>query len=321
MQTGQDPDVEVTMAADDPAHAAPVALSPAVLPVAPGGGLEAAIIASTPALVCVIDSAARIVLFNPALEIATGWTAAEVLGRPFCDVLAVPAEADRAHDAITRAIATGHAPPQEGEWADRWGGHRRVSMQNSVLHDASGRPVAMVCVGADVTERRRAEAQLHERASSDVLTGLRNRAALLAALDAELADAGSLGCALLFCDLDGFKQVNDTHGHDAGDRLLIDVAARLLDVTSPTDVVSRLGGDEFVVLARRSTPARAELLSQRIDEAVGRAFDTRHGPVALGISVGIAIGAPGDLTDHLLAAADRHMYGVKVQHRYSGLPS
>src|SRR4051812_9687530 len=135
-----------------------------------GGSLEVGIVASTPALVCVIDASGRIALFNPALERATGWAAAEVLGRPFCEVLAVPQEAGLAWDAIERAIATGEAPPQEGDWRDRWGGHRRVAMQNSVLRDPVGRPVAMVCVGIDVTDRRALEAELRERADSDVLT-------------------------------------------------------------------------------------------------------------------------------------------------------
>ncbi|HEU0103613.1 MAG TPA: diguanylate cyclase [Mycobacteriales bacterium] len=302
------------MTEDSPVRAAPVSPCPSLL-LPDVGGLERAIVASTPALVCVIDSDVRIALFNPALEIATGWAAAEVLGRPFCEVLAVPGEADRIHDAVTRAIATGLAPPQEGDWRDRWGGSRRVSMQNSVLHDETGRPVALVCVGTDVTQRRLLEAQLHERANSDALTGLRNRAALLVALEAELSDRGSPGCALLFCDLDGFKQVNDQHGHDAGDRLLRDVAARLLEVTGLDDVVARMGGDEFVVLSPRAAPWEAAELSSRIGEAVGRSFATRHGLVTLGISVGIAIGGPGDAADQLLAAADRHMYGVKVQRR------
>ena len=284
------------------------------VPVA-AASLEEAIIASTPALVCVIDADARIALFNPALERATGWAAAEVLGRPFCEVLAIPEEAALAYDAISRAIATGQAPPQEGCWLDRWGGYRRVAMQNSVVRDAAGRPVAMVCIGADVTDRRLHEAQLRERANSDVLTGLRNRAALSASLDAELADPSSPGCGLLFCDLDGFKEVNDCHGHDVGDRLLREVAARLLDVTRSTDVVARLGGDEFVVLCPAATSADVNALAGRIDEAVAQPFATQNGPVHLGISVGIALGSPGDDADRLLAVADRHMYGIKTARR------
>ena len=298
-------------------HAAPTTMQ--VPPVASlgllvaEGSLEQAVLASMSALVCVIDAEGRIALFNPALERATGWSATEVLGRRFCEVLVVPSEADLAHDAITRSIATGHAPPQEGDWLDRWGGQRRVAMQNSVLRDGAGRPIAMVCVGADVTDRRLLEAQLRDRANTDVLTGLRNRAALFTALNDALADSANPGCGLLFCDLDGFKEVNDTHGHDVGDRLLREVAARLLDVTRDSDVVARLGGDEFVVLSPGATPSETTDLAERVSDVIARPFATRHGSVIVGVSVGVALSAPGEPAEHLLAAADRHMYGIKTR--------
>jgi cyclic di-GMP phosphodiesterase Gmr len=120
---------------------------------------------------------------------------------------------------------------------------------------------------------------------------------------------------VLFCDLDRFKAVNDTHGHDVGDRLLREVAARLLRATRAADVVARLGGDEFVVLCPRSDGVRVDAVARQITRAIARPFPTRHGPVTLGISIGVALGAPGDRPDDLLAIADRHMYGVKTSGR------
>lgn len=178
--------------------------------------LESAVVASTPVLVVVVGADGGIMLFNPALERSTGWRSDEVLGRAFWDVLVVPHEVELAKDCVARAIATGDAPPQEGDWLDRHGGHRRVAMQNSVVRDDSGRPFAVVFVGVDVTEQRRVDAQLRRRANTDPLTGLANRSTLLQALHDELADEASQGCGLLFCDLDGFKQANDTHGHEIG---------------------------------------------------------------------------------------------------------
>jgi diguanylate cyclase (GGDEF)-like protein/PAS domain S-box-containing protein len=277
--------------------------------------LAAELVGSTTAFVCVIGADGRILLFNPALERATGWSSAEVADRLFWEVLTVPHEAALARDCIARAIATGTAPPQEGDWLDRWGGHRRVSMQNGVLLDRRGRPYAMTCVGFDVTQQRIAEARLQQRAASDPLTGLRNRAALLAALRGELTDPDSTGCGVLFCDLDGFKAANDTHGHQVGDLLLTEIAQRLTETCSSDDVVGRYGGDEFVVLARRSAATRVDDLRRGIEAAVGQPIDTPHGPVTLGISVGIAIGRAGDNSDDLIATADRHMYGVKTQRR------
>ncbi|RJK92827.1 sensor domain-containing diguanylate cyclase [Vallicoccus soli] len=280
------------------------------------GCLGTAIVATTTALVCVIGERGEIVLLNPALERATGWSTAEVAGRPFVDVLAVPHERHLAADAIARALATGDAPPQEGDWLDRWGGHRRVAMQNSVLRDARGRPRAMVCVGADVSAQRAAEALLRERAESDVLTGLRNRAALLRALEEGLACGA--GATVLFCDLDGFKAANDTHGHHVGDALLRDVARRLLDATTPQDLVARYGGDEFVVLRPGADEAGASALRDRLEAALEPPHATTHGLVRLGASIGVAIGGAGAAAEELLAAADRHMYGVKTHRRRRG---
>lgn len=280
-----------------------------------GVSLEQALIASTSALICVIGEGGRIMLFNAALETATGWASSEVEGRAFWDVLVVAHDVEPAKDAIARALATGEAPPQEGDWLDRWGGHCRVAMQNSVLWDTDGRPAALVCVGVDVSAQRAAEAQLRERANNDVLTGLRNREALLVALDDEVSDVTSPGSVVMFADLDGFKAANDTHGHDIGDLLLREVADRLLAATRSEDVVARFGGDEFVVLCRRTTPAQGAAIGRRINAAIALPFTTPHGLVHLGISVGAAVGTRGDSPDQLLAAADRHMYGIKTRRK------
>ncbi len=281
--------------------------------------LEVAVVATTPALVCVVDRDGRIALFNPALEAATGWSAHEVVGRYFWDVLVVPHEVEPAQDCIRRALAHGEVAHQEGDWLDRWGGFRRVAIELSVTRGPDGRPTAVVCVGFDVTEQRRLEAQLRVRARTDVLTGLANREALNDALDAELADGP--GCGLLFCDLDGFKIANDTHGHEVGDLLLQQAARRLLDATGPDDVVARFGGDEFVVLCRTADGHRVARTRRRIDRAFAAPFVTAQGLVEVGISVGTALGAPGGTREQLLATADRHMYGVKTCRRRGGTAS
>ncbi|WP_298805274.1 sensor domain-containing diguanylate cyclase [uncultured Pseudokineococcus sp.] len=275
--------------------------------------LEQALVASTPALVCVIAGDGRFLLFNPALERSTGWRAEEVLGRSFYEVLAVPHEAALAREFVEDAVRTGVADAQEGDWLDRWGGVRRVSLLTSVVHDEHGRPTGVACVGVDVTDQRR-EARLREAAASDPLTGLQNRTALLAALSAELR-SGAVGTDVLFCDLDRFKAANDTHGHDVGDQLLVAVAERLRALVDRDDVVARLGGDEFVVLLRRGGAGRLSALREAVDAELARPFETAHGCVLLGASVGAALGAAGDDPERLLAAADRHMYGIKSRRR------
>jgi len=291
----------------EPAAPAPVAWRSGA------GSMEAAVVATTPALVCVVDLQGRITLFNPALEMLTGWSADEVVGRLFCDVLVVPHEVEPAQDCIRRAFTLGEVAPQEGDWLDRWGGHRRVFIQLSVTRGPEGAPTAMVCVGFDVTEQRRLEAQLRVTARTDVLTGLANRQALNDALRVELSE--SARCGLLFCDLDGFKIVNDTHGHEVGDVLLQEAARRLLEATDRDDVVARFGGDEFVVLCRGADGHRVAAVRSRIEQAFAAPFLTGQGFVQVGISVGTAVSRPRQNPGQLLAAADRHMYGVKTRRR------
>jgi len=282
----------------------------------PGGaGLELALVASTPALVCVIGADGRILLFNPALERSTGWRAQEVLGRSFYEVLAVPHEADLAREFVDDAVRSGVADPQEGGWLDRWGGVRQVSLLTSVVRDGGGRALGIACVGVDVTEQRREEARLREAAASDPLTGLRNRTALMAALALALTGAAAPTTGVLFCDLDHFKAANDTHGHDVGDQLLRQVAERLLALVEPGDVVARLGGDEFVVVLPGAGADRLSATRSAVDASLRLPYTTPHGSVLLGASVGAALGVRGDDPERLLAAADRHMYGLKSRRR------
>lgn len=277
-----------------------------------GVDLGAAVVRSTPALVCVVATDGGILLLNPALEQATGWALDDVVGRPFWRVLVVPEEAQLAEDCIARAVLTGVAPSQEGDWLDRWGGRRRVSMTISVVRDGDGAVVAVAFLGIDVTADRRAEARLRTQAARDALTGLANRDTLLRAMQEELGDETSVGCAVLFADLDGFKAANDTHGHQVGDMLLRAVGERLLAIAPAADVVARYGGDEFVVLCRDTDARGAEQVRSAIEAAVAVPFTTSHGLVHIGLSVGVAVGRHGDTATDLISAADRHMYGVKT---------
>jgi cyclic di-GMP phosphodiesterase Gmr len=186
-------------------------------------------------------------------------------------------------------------------------------MLSNVVRDASGRPCAVVFVAKDVTEQRRAEAALRRRADTDPLTGLDNRARLFEALTGVLADGRAGRCGLLFCDLDGFKEVNDAHGHHVGDLLLVEMAARLRRVAGPGDVVARLGGDEFVVLSPGAT--QLSDLAERVERELSRPVSVPSGVVRVGVSVGTAVGSPGADPDELVRSADHRMYRVKSARR------
>src|SRR5207302_1715322 len=144
----------------------------------------------------------------------------------------------------------------------------------------------------DITERRIAQAQINHLARFDSLTGLPNRTILRSNMDAALAACRPGNkCAVLFIDLDQFKQVNDTLGHSRGDILLVAVAERLRSLVRVTDVIARFGGDEFVVLQYPVTaPDQVSALAKRIVESLRGSYEIDGHEVAVSASVGIAIG-------------------------------
>jgi diguanylate cyclase (GGDEF)-like protein len=172
----------------------------------------------------------------------------------------------------------------------------------------------------DITERRRAEAEIVHLARHDVLTGLANRAEFNARLEEASRrlkrNGGSL--TVMMIDLDRFKAVNDTLGHLAGDQLLSEVARRLQSTVRDTDVLARLGGDEFAIIQEGGADQRegAVKLALRIIEAISVPFDLNGQQVEVGTSIGIAL-APedGDEPDELLKRADLALYSVKSSGR------
>ncbi|BCY13129.1 GGDEF domain-containing protein [Actinoplanes sp. L3-i22] len=160
-----------------------------------------------------------------------------------------------------------------------------------------------------VAQLRDRESELHHLAYHDPLTGLANRALFVDS--AEAADDGPL--AVLYLDLDGFKPVNDRHGHAAGDALLVEVGRLLRAETREPDLVARLGGDEFAVLMPGVTDrSEAEELGRRLTERLAEPFLILGHQVRIGASVGVGLREPGDVSvDALLRRADESMYAIK----------
>ena len=174
-------------------------------------------------------------------------------------------------------------------------------------------PLVLARISGLVTERERAEQALAHAATHDPLTGLANRTLLQERLTAALAALSRPGEVVLlaFCDLDGFKSVNDVDGHEAGDRLLAEVADRLRSAVRPEDTVCRQGGDEFLVLCQGLTPQAVASVRARLREACSVAGAGVTG------SVGIALGVAGTEPETLLRAADADMYDQKRAARIS----
>jgi diguanylate cyclase (GGDEF)-like protein/PAS domain S-box-containing protein len=187
----------------------------------------------------------------------------------------------------------------------------------SATADSDGRITEVASVGRDVTERRRLEEALAHQATHDGLTDLPNRALLLDHAGLALARARRDGhlVSLLFLDLDRFKQVNHTHGHDAGDELLRQVARRIAGMLRPADTVARLGGDEFVVLCEDvDDEHHAVAIAQRILSAIeATPFRIAGAELHVTASIGIALasGAADAHPEALLRDADAAMYRAK----------
>ncbi len=190
-----------------------------------------------------------------------------------------------------------------------------------VERNAAGRALRALGSNQDITAHKIAEQQVVHAAFHDFLTGLPNRYALTRHLDQALARAARLGSMVALCmfDLDDFKAVNDRHGHDTGDRLLRELAARLRALVREADFLARLGGDEFVIVIAdlQQTDAAREMdaLLARVHGAVERSFDAGGQPVQVGMSGGVAL-YPLDArdADALLREADVAMYQSK-QHK------
>ena len=177
----------------------------------------------------------------------------------------------------------------------------------------------VVVTHTDVTSRVRAERASAWQARHDPLTRLPNRARLHELIDAELQRPDRPAVTVLFLDVDGFKDVNDTLGHEAGDELLRQLAARLSKVVRGEDAVGRLGGDEFVVLGRECDADGAELLARRCQGAFEQPFQLGGRSIRLGVSIGIAGVGAGERSctrsTELVRDADQAMYSAKAAGR------
>lgn len=184
-----------------------------------------------------------------------------------------------------------------------------------VIADAHGEPDFLVAVAQDITARKDLEARLQHAALHDPLTALPNRVVFMDRLSRVLLSARRHGgrAAVLYIDLDGFKAVNDSHGHAAGDRLLVQVAQRLTACVRAEDTVSRFGGDEFgAVLANLTHTEDCEAVGRKIIDALAVPFDIDGVTVRISASVGAAVFPDdGDESATLLAHADTAMYAAK----------
>jgi diguanylate cyclase (GGDEF)-like protein len=184
--------------------------------------------------------------------------------------------------------------PWQLEILELFADHAAIAIQHARLHSAL----------------REQEERARHAATHDALTGLANRAVLLGA--EESREAPGYERAVLLIDLDGFKKINDTRGHEAGDEVLRMVALRLRDIVRDADIIARVGGDEFVVvMSGPRVIGSAQSAAARIGTEISRPIEGRFGTYHVGASIGLAMAAPPVPLSELLARADAAMYAQK----------
>lgn len=251
---------------------------------------------------------------SPSYEQVLGHRPESVAGREVLDLIH-PDDAGRAEQFFERvAAAPGASPSLELRLRHADGAWRHVELiASNLLSDPNVRGI--VTNSRDITERKRSEEKLAHQAFHDALTGLPNRHLLLNRLDHALTGrtARRDSVAILFFDLDKFKVLNDSLGHDAGDDLLIDVGKRLEASLRPEDTVARLGGDEFVVLLEEvEGMGQVIYVAERVIKIFEAPFLLKEREVYTSASIGISIGGPGeDSPTDLLRNADIAMYRAK----------
>jgi diguanylate cyclase (GGDEF)-like protein/PAS domain S-box-containing protein len=263
-------------------------------------------------LTIVTDDQGVVTYVSPAVEMLIGYRPEDVLHLP----LLVHVEPDERADVATAITLLAESPGLvrtiELRLRTRDGRTKSVEAvcQNLVDDSDVG---GLVWNGRDVTERRALESELTHQAHHDPLTGLPNRALLLRRLEGALTASptarAQLGLAVV--DLDGFKNVNDTLGHPAGDELLHEAARRLLGCTREGDLAARLGGDEFAVMLRGVDRGQAVAVARRMVDVLHEPFTVAGHQLTVGASVGVVHGAPSGTSDDLMRDADIAMYVVK----------
>jgi diguanylate cyclase (GGDEF)-like protein/PAS domain S-box-containing protein len=257
---------------------------------------------------------------NPVAEQLTGWESAAASGRPASEVVQLVSESGRQplENPIVRCLREGHVVEmlEHTVLINRRG--VEISIQDSAapIRDRAGNTIGVVMVFHDVSQERRLQRALAYQASHDALTGLINRREFESRLNDALQasrEAESVSHVLMYLDLDQFKVINDTCGHQAGDRLLKQITGVVQTRIRTTDTLARLGGDEFGVLLQDCTLDTAERIAENLRQAIRDFRFVWHERVMnVGVSIGLAeINAQSETPASVMSAADVACYSAK----------
>ncbi|MGA3201938.1 MAG: EAL domain-containing protein [Bryobacteraceae bacterium] len=269
------------------------------------------------------DISGNLTFVNPVAERMTGWLSEEAVGRPMAEVFRILDNVAREiiadpMDMAVRRDRTVHLP-ENSILVRRDGFEIPIEDSVSPIHDRDGQVAGAVIVFRDVSKARAMAVEIAHSSEHDFLTGLPNRKLLNDRIGQAIALAHrhSKRVAVLFLDLDGFKHINDSLGHPAGDRLLQSIAARLVDCVRSSDTVSRQGGDEFVVLLSEVEQSEdAAIAARKMLRAVAEAHSIGHRGLHVTASIGATVyPEDGGDAETLLKNADTAMYQTRESGR------
>ena len=270
-----------------------------------------------PDAVCVVDVEGNVLFVSAGFGRMLGYDPGEVIGKPIFRLVHPDDRVGTMHQA--QAVMSGAIQRHyRNRYIHKQGHSVDIQWSACWLPDHGVR----IGVAHEVTELRQAERELEYRATHDPLTGLPNRHRLQHELQYALQHAtrSGSGLAVLYLDLDGFKHINDQHGHEVGDRLLREAAQRLHKGMRKDDLIARVGGDEFVALLPGCDDVHAALtVAEGLRASLKRPCDLPEGAFHLDASIGIACFPDnGNDAETLLAHADRAMYESKRERRRKG---
>jgi diguanylate cyclase (GGDEF)-like protein/PAS domain S-box-containing protein len=266
-----------------------------------------------------IDANSRTSFVNPKMASMLGYPIEDMLGKPLVGFMD-----EEGKSMLERNIARrqeGVAERHEFKFMHRQGTAVWTTMATNPIFDAAGRYLGALALVTDITGERQSSELIWQQANFDALTKLPNRHMFMERLRHETrkADRNAAFLALLFIDLDHFKEINDEHGHAAGDQVLVEAARRIASCVRGTDMLARLGGDEFtVILAGLDHVGSVERIARAIIALLALPFDLNGIKASLSASVGIAL-YPADAADMdaLVERADQAMYVSKNAGRNS----
>ncbi|MDO8414382.1 MAG: EAL domain-containing protein, partial [Gallionellaceae bacterium] len=269
------------------------------------------------------DASGRIEYLNPVAAQFTGWSAAEALGQPLQQVFNIINETSRepAESPVARCLRLGHTIDLANHsiLVRRDGSELTIADTASPIHDRQGKATGAVMVFHDVTHERKLAQQLSYQATHDALTGLTNRRDFEQRLERALASVRADGVehTLCYLDLDRFKVINDTCGHAAGDQLLRQLSAMLLEQMRGRDTLARLGGDEFGLLLEHCPLEQAWRIAGEVLQAMQQFKFVWAGKVhSVGVSIGVVpVTAASESLSAVLRAADAACYTAKGKGR------